>query len=73
VPVKKPKERHKQRKLSDSDVRDIRRRVAAARAAGSKRGLNAVLADEYGVSRGTISDILCKRIYANVPDEEVEA
>lgn len=56
-------ERHGSAKLTEADVRDIRRRVAA--------GENGrVIAEEKGISRTTVSQIASRQRWAHVVSEE---
>lgn len=54
--------RRRMQKLTDAQVREVRQRVAA----GERRAL---IARDYGVSIGTISNIVIGRTYGHVPNE----
>lgn len=53
--------RDRMQKLADDQVREIRRRVTA----GERRAL---LAEEFGVNTGTISNVVTRRTYGHVSD-----
>lgn len=55
--------RDRMQKLTDDQVREIRRRVAG----GERRVL---LAEEFGVTTGTISNIVIRRTYGHVEDDD---
>lgn len=58
-------ERHPLAKFTDEQIREIRRRYVSG-----QRGIGSILAKEFGTSPGTISDIVHRRKWSHVRDEQ---